>query len=236
LQKAAEAESVAAAAAAAAAERAARVAEERRGLQETILRLQGNTNELRRRELATLDPTNRALKSLIFALEDAAARAAKAAEVARERDGLERTLLELQGNTAELRRRELAALDPANRALQQQIWALQDAEKAVNRVTDALEEINPEDFISLIDYNRALARQAAGMSPANSPSAPSYVNPVGQALSRPQTQGGDALLAEVRGLRDETRQLLIRVDRSTKRTSDTLVKWDNDGLPEERVA
>ena len=43
---------------------------------------------------------------------------------------LETRLLQLQGNTAELRRRELAALEPANRALQQRIYALQDAQTA----------------------------------------------------------------------------------------------------------
>src|SRR5258705_199969 len=35
----------------------------------------------------------------------------------------------LQGNTAELRKRELAALAPSNRALQERIWAIED-EKA----------------------------------------------------------------------------------------------------------
>ena len=49
-------------------------------------------------------------------------------EIARldQRTDLERKLLEVQGNTAELRRRELAALDPGNRALQERIWAIED--------------------------------------------------------------------------------------------------------------
>lgn len=49
-----------------------------------------------------------------------------AQDTAREREQLERELLRLQGNTVELRRRELEAIKPANRALQEQIWALQD--------------------------------------------------------------------------------------------------------------
>lgn len=49
-----------------------------------------------------------------------------AADAAREKEQLERELLRLQGNTVELRRRELAALKPANRAIQEQIWALED--------------------------------------------------------------------------------------------------------------
>jgi len=57
---------------------------------------------------------------------------AAAAGIAREREGLERSLLQLQGNTAEIRRRELEQLDPSNRALQQHIWALQDQEAAAS--------------------------------------------------------------------------------------------------------
>jgi len=44
-----------------------------------------------------------------------------------ERSSLERKLLELQGNTVELRRLELLTLSESNRALQQQIWAIEDA-------------------------------------------------------------------------------------------------------------
>jgi hypothetical protein len=53
-----------------------------------------------------------------------------AADIASERADLERQLLELQGNTAALRALELAKLDASNRALQQQIWAMQDAQEA----------------------------------------------------------------------------------------------------------
>lgn len=52
-------------------------------------------------------------------------------EVLSERVDLERRILELQGNTAALRARDLALLDPSNRALQQQIWAIEDAQEAV---------------------------------------------------------------------------------------------------------
>ena len=46
--------------------------------------------------------------------------------MAAERYGLETRLLEVQGNTAALRARELKLLDTSNKALQGQIWALQD--------------------------------------------------------------------------------------------------------------
>lgn len=56
--------------------------------------------------------------------------ARSAADILAERTGLERELLALQGNTAELRARELAQLDPSNRALQEAIFALQDKQAA----------------------------------------------------------------------------------------------------------
>lgn len=58
----------------------------------------------------------------------------QAAQVQQQRLGMETQLLQLQGNTVELRRRELEALDPANRALQENIFALIDQKAA----TDAL--------------------------------------------------------------------------------------------------
>lgn len=53
-----------------------------------------------------------------------------AADILRERQGLELQLLQLQGNTAEIRRRELDALDASNHALQRYIWSLQDQQSA----------------------------------------------------------------------------------------------------------
>lgn len=80
---------------------------------------------------------------------EAAARMARETErIAAERTGLEERLLQLQGDTAELRRRELAALDPSNRALLEQIHALEDMSEAAaaaaretERVADALADM-----------------------------------------------------------------------------------------------
>jgi len=63
--------------------------------------------------------------------------AKSAADILSERTDLERQLLELQGNTAAIRELELAKLDASNRALQQQIWAIQDAQEAA-RAADEL--------------------------------------------------------------------------------------------------
>ena len=69
------------------------------------------------------------------AAADAAAQAAAA--VASQRSDLEKQLLELQGNTVELRRRELLGIDASNQALQLQIWALQDAADVAKVATQA---------------------------------------------------------------------------------------------------
>lgn len=63
-------------------------------------------------------------------LQSAMAGAKSAADIASERADLERQLLELRGDTAALRALQLARLDASNRALQQQIWAIQDAQAA----------------------------------------------------------------------------------------------------------
>jgi len=62
-----------------------------------------------------------------------------ASAVLSERVDLERRILELQGNTAAIRALELARLDPSNRALQQQIWAIEDAQEAA-RAAEQLRE------------------------------------------------------------------------------------------------
>lgn len=56
--------------------------------------------------------------------------AKSAADIATERTDLQRQLLQLQGDTAAIRALDLAKLDGSNRALQQQIWAIQDAQEA----------------------------------------------------------------------------------------------------------
>lgn len=63
-------------------------------------------------------------------LQSALEGAKSAADIASERADLQRQLLELQGDTAALRALQLAKLDESNRALQMEIWALQDAQAA----------------------------------------------------------------------------------------------------------
>jgi len=60
-------------------------------------------------------------------------------QTAQERYNLETKLLQVLGKTDILRQRELASLNAANRALQQHIWAVEDAKDAVTAAMDALE-------------------------------------------------------------------------------------------------
>jgi hypothetical protein len=58
--------------------------------------------------------------------------AKSAADIASERQDLQRQLLELQGNTAAIRALDLAKLDASNRGLQEQVYAIQDAQAAAS--------------------------------------------------------------------------------------------------------
>jgi len=89
-----------------------------------------------------------ALGAQLQALEQIAPKAATSvaavtrsmADIANERSRLETQLLQLQGNTAELRKRESDALDETNRALYDQVTALQDVQAAQQAYQQAVED------------------------------------------------------------------------------------------------
>ncbi len=121
---AAEAVRVAAQAAAA---HDADVANERKSLQEQLDQLTMTSVQLREKERAALDETNRSLFDQITA-QQAAKAAADAAEqhaaaVAQERKSLQDQLDQLTMTSAQLREKERAALDETNRALYDQVTA-----------------------------------------------------------------------------------------------------------------
>lgn len=62
--------------------------------------------------------------------------AKSAADILSEQRDLQNQLWQLQGNTAAIRAAQLASLDPSNRALQQQIYAIQDAQDAAKAADD----------------------------------------------------------------------------------------------------
>jgi Ca2+-binding EF-hand superfamily protein/regulator of replication initiation timing len=148
-QKAAsDAAAAAAQIASAAAAKAKEVADQRAGLEQQILQLEGNTAALRQLELADLDASNQALQLRINALKDeataaqAAAQAAsdaaaKTKQIADQRAGLEQQILQLEGNTAALRLIELAGLDASNQALQLRIYTLKDEATAAQAAAQA---------------------------------------------------------------------------------------------------
>lgn len=102
-----------------------------------LVEAQDLTTEAGRAAYVTLIQLAPAFAELIGAAQDAAS----AAAIADERLSLERQLLEVQGNTAALRALDLAQLDESNRALQQQIWALQAQQKAADEAAAAAEKL-----------------------------------------------------------------------------------------------
>jgi hypothetical protein len=183
---AAEATRTAAAAAEEAARAAAaetqRIGQERLGLERQLLQLQGDTATIRALERAALDESNRALFDRITALQDSQAAEAAAAEATRtaaaaaeeaaraaaaetqrigqERLGLERQLLQLQGDTATIRALERAALDASNRALYDQIQALQDSQAAAQAAAQAESDLASARQAAARDFAAVKQRQA----------------------------------------------------------------------------
>jgi hypothetical protein len=188
--------------AAAAEERAAAIAEEGLGIQRQIWNLTGNTAAIQRDLLASLDPANRALQKQVFALEKQAEAAERASAVADERTSLEDRLLQLQGNTAELRRRELAGLDASNRSLQLMIYGLEDA-------AQAMEDLDPAAFATKLDFERARARAVSGVGGVTSTGVPLAVVPsVGpQSVESATIDELRAIRKELADLRTQNRQL-----------------------------
>ncbi|WP_417788393.1 phage tail tape measure protein [Stutzerimonas xanthomarina] len=105
-----------------------------------LVEAQDLSTESGRQAYAQLLQLSASFSELTPAIEGAGDAASGAADALREREQLERQLLTLQGNTAELRRRDLDALDSSNRGLQQRIWALEDEQEAQREAERAQQE------------------------------------------------------------------------------------------------
>ena len=92
-----------------------------------------------------------------FASVTAAGRSA--ADILNEHAGLERELLQLQGNTAELRAREREQLDPSNRALYDHVKALGDQQDAAEAAAKAAKTL-ADALGDMIDGLRSAASDA----------------------------------------------------------------------------
>lgn len=95
------------------------------------------TTEAGQKSFAALMGLSGAFASITDAAE-VAKRSLK--DIAAERDGLQARLDQAMGNTAAIRQRELDALDPSNRALQQQIYALEDTKAAAEAAAAAQQQ------------------------------------------------------------------------------------------------
>jgi tape measure domain-containing protein len=102
------------------------------------------TTEEGQRMFAALTGISGGFAQLITAFDELNAASSTAArsmaDILRERLGLEGQLLSLQGDTAEIRRRELAALDESNHGLQRHIWALQEQAQAASDAATKAQE------------------------------------------------------------------------------------------------
>ena len=100
----------------------------------------------------------------------AEAAAQAAAAIANEHDNLQKQLWQAQGDTVSLRAAELAALNPANRALQEQIWLLQDQAEAAQKLAQVeSERLGLQKQLWQLQGNTAALRAAelAALDPAN---------------------------------------------------------------------
>ncbi len=96
-----------------------------------LVKAQDQTTESGRETFASLIALSPAFKKVADAAEEAAKK------IQDERLGLENQLLQAQGNTAELRRRERDQLDESNRALYDRIKALEDEKTATDKAAAA---------------------------------------------------------------------------------------------------
>jgi hypothetical protein len=122
-----------------------------------LVEAQDITTDSGRRMYASLLQLAPAFASVIDATGSVVATQANTEQAA----ALQTKLLQLQGNTAELRRRELAALEPANRALQERIYVLQDAQAAADaaaQISDAWVSVG-DTLADEVDRIRGLSRQ-----------------------------------------------------------------------------
>lgn len=121
------------------------ITNERIDLENQLFQLTASSAEIRQRELEKINPANRALQEHVWALQDEATAADKAAAAAKaiadQNYNLQTRWLTLVGDSEELRRRELEQIDPANRALQQKIWAEEDRQEAEKKAIQAAQEM-----------------------------------------------------------------------------------------------
>lgn len=131
-----------------------RIADQRKSLQDRIDDLTMTREQLIAKERLTIDASNHDLYDRLMLLENEK-------RIMDERKGIEQTWLNAVGATAELRRRELDAIDPANRGLQELVYRLEDIQTAADK---ASEKVNSDYNVlsrSVDAEKKALAERLA---------------------------------------------------------------------------
>ncbi|MFI0472973.1 DUF4214 domain-containing protein [Halomonas sp. HMF6819] len=103
----------------------------------TVLELSGPLS----RYIATMEQQGSAAGEASEALDGNTNALQRQAEIAREAENIQRQIWQLQGDTTAIRRAELDALHPANRALKERFYALQDEADAAQRAAQAQQDL-----------------------------------------------------------------------------------------------
>jgi len=118
------------------AQQVADLKQEHSNLQLELLKAQGRDEEA----LALIrEEAIKGMTAEAVALHDVNRAVQEQIDILNERKGLERRLLEAQGDTAAIRQLELAATHEANRAILLRIWALEDEKKAAEAAQTAVD-------------------------------------------------------------------------------------------------
>jgi hypothetical protein len=171
--------------------------------------------------------------------------AKSAADIASERNDLQRQILQLQGNTAAIRALDLAKIDSSNRALKEKVWAIQDAQdaaKAADELRAAWTSVG-DSIMDEVKRIRGLTGTNGGTSFAslmgqfNAASAAARGGDQDAAKSLPQLS--QALLSAA-ALSATSRQELDRVQAQTaaslEATNATIARLANTATPTASVA
>ena len=162
--------------------------------------------------------------------------------VLQQRLQLENQLLQLQGNTEELRRRELESTHELNRGILEQIYAAQDAAYAAQDAAKAMDKFNNSlketNFATLLSFQQA--RAAVGLSVANDLMPPSGANSNAASVmssgAASTTNEVKQMVVQMKEMHKETMFAFSKMIKNGKDSRDTLRSWDVIGLPAERTA
>lgn len=169
------------------------------------------TARKRQEELAAMDASLRPMQERIYALQDeraaAEAAATAAAEVARQRAGLDGQIYDLTHTSAEAtaraRQLELAALDASLRPLQERVYALQDEKAAAEAAATAIDNSK-----SALQANASAAYDVLARSFGAQKDLVSKAHEVAVAALRDQVEAINTAMSKTKSLSDALHSVL----------------------------